>query len=228
MSPTAEQSRRELLALLEQGMPAPEPLRVPHEAHTRSRRSSVLILFGVLDQAPASECVPTVPSGLDVLLIRRSEALRHHPGEIAFPGGGVEPDDADATATALREATEETGLDPRGVEVLGSLPEVLIPVSRNLVTPVIGWWSLPSRTAADHSESVQVFRTPVAELLDPGARVTSVLHRGGAEYRGPAFMLSQRFGGHLLWGFTGMMLSQMFEELGWAVPWDPAREQPVV
>src|SRR5690606_21465694 len=83
------------------------------------RRSAVLILFGVLDDvlAESSQKAP-VTDDLDLLLTRRSDTMRHHPGQIAFPGGGAEAvDEGDATRTALREAQEETGLDPAGVEV---------------------------------------------------------------------------------------------------------------
>ncbi|MBL3699883.1 NUDIX hydrolase [Leucobacter luti] len=205
-------------------------LRFPPQgvlADTPLRRSAVLILFGALDRTPAAGGATTVPPELDVLLTRRAPRMRHHAGQIAFPGGGVEPEDRDTAHTALREAQEETGLDPSGVEVLGTLPEVHIPVSNNLVTPVVGWWRLPSAVAADHSESVEVFRTPVAELLSPPARGTSVLQRVGFSFRAPAFTLDERFGGHTVWGFTGVLLATMFDELGWAEPWDSERELPV-
>lgn len=187
------------------------------------RRSAVLILFGALDRVPARAPFPAVAPELDVLLTRRADRMRHHAGQIAFPGGGAEPGDRDAAMTALREAAEETGLAPAGVEVLGALPEVHIPVSNNLVTPVVGWWRLPSPVAADRSESVEVFRVPVAELLDPAARGTSVLRREGFTHRGAAFRLSPRLGGHIVWGFTGILLATLFDELGWNRPWDPAQ-----
>ena len=191
------------------------------------RRSAVLILFGALDRRPAEHGARTVPPQLDVLLTRRADGMRHHAGQIAFPGGGAEPHDRDAADTALREAAEETGVDPSGVEVLGSLQPVHIPVSNNLVTPVVGWWRRASPVAADHAESVEVFRAPVAEMLDPAARGTSVLRHGASTYRGAAFALGPHLGGHLVWGFTGMTLASLFDELGWSVPWDPHREFPV-
>lgn len=229
MARTADQARDELVAAIEGGF----DVALRRQTHTTLdrpvRRSAVLILFGTLDQVDAETGgVDTVPTELDVLLTRRADHMRHHPGQIAFPGGGVEAGDADMAATALREAAEETGLDPSGVDVLGVLPELHIPVSNNLVTPVVGWWRLPSAVAADHAESVEVFRVPVAELLLPSARGTSVLRSGPRTFRGAAFRLSPRFGGHTVWGFTGMLLSSLLDGVGWAEPWDQGREFPIL
>ncbi|WP_166983164.1 NUDIX hydrolase [Paramicrobacterium fandaimingii] len=190
------------------------------------RPAAVLILFGVLDEAPARDSSGPVPADLDVLLQRRSATLRSHPGQISFPGGRLEPHDEDAIAAALREAREETGLDPAGVDVIGTLPEVPLAVSNHTVTPVLGWWRHPSRVAAvDHAETVDVFRVPVADLLDPANRVTSVRRYGSRTFRAPAFTLAQS--DTLLWGFTGMVLSRLFDELGWTNPWNTARELTV-
>ncbi|QEE61057.1 CoA pyrophosphatase [Salinibacterium sp. dk2585] len=186
---------------------------------SRARRSGVLVLFGRLDAVPAS-ATGTVAGDLDVLLQRRAATMGHHPGQISFPGGGVEQQDADVTATALREAVEETGLDPAGVEILGTLPELPLAVSHNLVTPVPAWWTRPSDVAAiDHREAVDVFRMPVADLLDPENR-RSVVHRiEGRSFTTPAFQVGER----LVWGFTAIVLSNMFDALGWGVPWDESR-----
>ncbi|MFS2280751.1 CoA pyrophosphatase [Microbacterium sp. OR21] len=187
--------------------------------------ASVLILFGRLDSIPARTDHETVPDDLDVLLQRRAATLSSHPGQVSFPGGGYEDQDADAIATALREAQEETGLDPDGVEVLAALPEIPLAVSSFLVTPVLGWWRKPSRVAAvDHAETVEVFRVPVAQLLDPASRFTSVLRRDGYTYKGPAFDVD----GTIVWGFTAGILDALFDATGWAQPWDSAVERPVV
>ncbi len=187
------------------------------------RASAVLVLFGVLDHVAARTDHPVVAADLDVLLTRRSLTLTHHPGQVSFPGGGIDPGDAGPEAAALREAQEETGLDPTGVRVLGTLPPLPVTASRNLVTPVLGWWDRPSAVAAaDPAETVDVFRVPVADLVDPARRVTATLRHGGHEYRGPAFDV----GDVLVWGFTAFVLDRLLDALGWSVPWDETRTVP--
>lgn len=208
----AEAAREQLRALVDRG--AALGLRPPRDVGAQ-RRSAVLMLFGALDD---------VPPHLDVLLMRRSDGASHHPGQISFPGGGMEPQDrGDPARTALREAAEETSLVPSGVEVLGCFAEAHVPVSSNIVTPVLGWWRLPSEVTADHDESVEVFRVPVAELLDPAARGTTRHEMRGRVLSVPVFRLGERFGSHLVWGFTGLLLSSLFDRLEWTVPWDRER-----
>lgn len=236
MTTLAQHARHQLEAHFGPGYRIPFVTQGTAASTADARRSAVLILFGQLDEVPAiasataavdaaghaTDARPVVPE-LDVLLTRRSNTMRAHAGQIAFPGGGSEPSDASPAATALREANEETGLDPTGVDVLGTLPDIYIPVSNNLVTPVIGWWRRPSEIAADNTESTEVFRVPVAELIDPTHRGTSVLRVGHQTYYGPAFRLASHFGGHLVWGFTAMLLAGVFDSLGWAVAWDADR-----
>ena len=215
-------ARAELLAAVADhswGARIPQ-LADPHSAND----AAVLILFGVLDHIPAPTADAAVARDLDVLLQRRAPTLSSHPGQVSFPGGRVEPDDADAVATALREAEEETGLDPHGVEVLATLPVIPLAASNHLVTPVLAWWQSPSRVVAvDHAETVEVFRVPVAQLLDPATRFTSTLTRMGRTFSGPAFDVD----GTIVWGFTAMVLDALFEAAGWTVPWDAAVERPV-
>lgn len=194
------------------------------------RAAAVLMLFGVLDALPAerSAAAAAVPRDLDVLLVERASTLRAHPGQVAFPGGRLDPGDAGPIDAALREAHEETGLDPAGVEVLGTLGVVPLERSAHLVTPVLGWWRDPSAVQViDEAECAAVFRTPVAELLDPANRGVTVLRHGGSEWRGPAFELRGADGDQLVWGFTATLLDALFERLGWAEPWDRARELPL-
>ena len=121
--------------------PVPAPLRPPAG---RGRRAAVLLLFGESAEGP------------DVLLIQRSAKGRNHAGQPAFPGGGVDPDDGGPVRAALREAEEETGLDPAGVQVVGALPELYIWRSDNRVTPVLGWWHTPSAVHAASPDEVDV------------------------------------------------------------------------
>ena len=166
------------------------------------RESAVLVLFGEGADGP------------DLLLIQRASTVSSHPGQPAFPGGALDDTDADAVAAALREAEEETGLDPAGVHVLGSLPQLWLPPSGFVVTPVVAWWREPSAVGVvDPGEVERVVRVPVAELVDPANRV-SVRHSSG--FVGPAFAVR----GLLVWGFTAGLLSRMFALAGWERPWD--------
>ncbi|MGO4690064.1 NUDIX hydrolase [Glaciibacter sp. 2TAF33] len=219
MDRSPRNARYELQALCSRGLDwAVGPERTLPD-RSLARRAAVLVLFGVLDPAPAVSGV-AVARDLDVLLQRRSDTMGHHAGQIGFPGGGVEASDADLTQTALREAVEETGLDPAGVDVLGTLPPLAIPASNNLVTPVPAWWARTSEVAAvDHREAIDVFRMPVADLLEPAHRQTLVFRRGAQEFRSPAFTV----GDVLVWGFTALVLDRMFDAMNWAVPWDRER-----
>ncbi|GAA1961037.1 CoA pyrophosphatase [Agromyces allii] len=213
-------ARAELVALCERGLTwhADFP-RWGADAASR-RPAAVLVLFGVLDDLPARVGAPAVARELDVLLLRRAATLGSHPGQIAFPGGRIEASDDGPIAGALREAAEETGVDPADVEPLGTLAPLPVPVSNHLVTPVPAWWAKPSQVAAvDHDESVEVFRVPVADLLDPANRGNTQMAFEGRVYRGPAFTV----GGRVVWGFTALVLDRMFDELGWSEPWNPDR-----
>ncbi|GAA2039343.1 hypothetical protein GCM10009720_19820 [Yaniella flava] len=182
------------------------------------RDASVLLLFGSMDDRPATFDRTIVPKELDILLTQRSLALRNHPGQVSFPGGGQEPADDDATVCAVRETQEETGVDPTGIVPIGQLPTLPLPISNFRVTPVVGWWQHPNEMITTE-EATRVFRVPVGDLVDPKLRVTAVAtdrsHK--QRYGTPAFTV----GGTLVWGFTAMILDRVLELLGWAEPWDP-------
>lgn len=216
-----EGARAQLLAAASNGWGG----QIPELANpAAARHAAVLVLFGVLDRIPAATADAAVARDLDVLLQRRASTLSSHPGQVSFPGGRREAGDADPAATAMREAEEETGLDPTGVEVLATLPELPLAASNHRVTPVLGWWTKPSQVAAvDHAETVEVFRVPVAQLLDPANRYTSVVSWENVGFRSPAFDIE----GTIVWGFTATVLDRIFDAAGWTVPWDAAVERPV-
>jgi 8-oxo-dGTP pyrophosphatase MutT (NUDIX family) len=178
--------------------------RVPVPAD--GRRAAVLMLFG-----------EDTEHGPDVLLVERASTLRQHAGQVAFPGGGTDPDDADAVATALREAEEEAGVEPAGVVPLALLPDLFVPPSGFVVTPVIAHWERPVAVhAVDPAETAAVVRVPLSALADPANRLR-VRHPSGLV--GPAFSVA----GLLVWGFTGGLLSALLDLGGWARPWDITR-----
>jgi 8-oxo-dGTP pyrophosphatase MutT (NUDIX family) len=174
------------------------------------RESAVLVLLG------------EGPAGPDVLLIERAADMRSHAGQPAFPGGALDPGDDGAAAAALREAQEETGLDPAGVEVFATLPDLWLPPSGFVVTPVLAWWRSPSPVhAAEPAEVAAVHRVPVSELVDSANRLR-VTHPSG--YVGSAF----RVRGMLVWGFTAGLLDRLLVLAGWEQPWDRSRLEPYV
>jgi 8-oxo-dGTP pyrophosphatase MutT (NUDIX family) len=222
---SAREDLLELARRAESGsVAAPDPrwaaLTVDEE---RARKAAVLMLFGALDDVPATSGKPLAPADLDVLLLERAHTLGSHPGQVAFPGGSIDANET-AVQAALREAVEETGLDSSGVEVLGTLQQLGLAHSNFLVTPVLGWWRSPSPVrVVDYAESAQVFRIPVRDLLDPDNRVTATVHRAGRTFDSPAFTVN----GVVVWGFTGIVLSGLFDQLGWSVPWDRNRLHPM-
>jgi len=166
------------------------------------RHSAVLVLFG--DGA----------HGPDLLYIQRSQGLRRHPGQPAFPGGKLEASDDGPIAAALREAVEETGLDPAGVDVLTPMPEMFIARSEFRVVPVLGWWRTPSAVRpTDIGEVAAVERIAVAELADPANRLMMRFPGGRS---GPAFSI----GPMLIWGFTALLTDRLLALGGFERPWD--------
>jgi 8-oxo-dGTP pyrophosphatase MutT (NUDIX family) len=166
------------------------------------RASAVLVLFAVGRNGP------------DLLLIRRSEGLRLHAGQPAFPGGAIDAADDGPVAAALREAVEEVGIDPGGVDIVGTMPELFIPPTGFRVVPVIAWWRRPVAVSpVDPGEVAGVERVSVSELANPAARL--MMH-GPGEIMTPAF----RVAGMLIWGFTGVLIDRLIVLAGWERPWD--------
>jgi 8-oxo-dGTP pyrophosphatase MutT (NUDIX family) len=183
-------------------MDVPRVVRPPASG---GRRSAVLVLFG------------EGPDGPDLLYIQKNEGLRRHAGQPAFPGGKIEGGDDGPVAAALREAAEETGLDPAGVDVIGTLPELFLAASQFRVVPVLAWWRVPSAVRpVDIGEVAAVERISVAALADPANRLM-LRHWSGRT--GPAFAINSM----LIWGFTALITDRLLALGGWERPWDAGR-----
>jgi 8-oxo-dGTP pyrophosphatase MutT (NUDIX family) len=196
------------------------------------RHSAVLILFaggehvrgaggehvrgagGEHVRGAGGEHVRGWPDHADVLLLQRASTLRSHAGQVAFPGGATDPEDASTAATALREAMEEVGLRPETVDVLTELPAVYLPPSGFVVTPVLAHWRMPHPVGVvDVGEVAGVERVRIADLVDPANRFT-VKHPSG--YSGPGFAANNLF----VWGFTAGLLDRLLRLAGWEKPWN--------
>ncbi|WP_439522745.1 CoA pyrophosphatase [Marivita sp.] len=159
---------------------------------------------------PAGVLVPVLATagGADLLLTKRSSRLKHHPGQIAFPGGRQDDGDADAIAAALREAEEEVGL-PRGhVDVLGTLPTHET-VTGFLVTPVIGWIDQPFQIVPEPGEVAEVFRVPLVQVTD-GSQFTVQSRRWRGSRR---HYYTVPFGPYYIWGATARILRGLTQRM---------------
>lgn len=168
------------------------------------------------DPRVAAVLVPLVvrEEGVTVLLTQRADHLNDHAGQVSFPGGRHEPFDANATATALREAQEEVGLDPGRVEVLGSLPDYLTGTGFR-VTPVVGLVHPPFTVKADSLEVAEVFEVPLSFLMDPARHEVRVFRWEGGERRFFAmpYPRGDAAGDYFIWGATAGMLRNFYRFL---------------
>jgi 8-oxo-dGTP pyrophosphatase MutT (NUDIX family) len=178
------------------------------------REAAVLVLFSGPLSAPTGG---GVPDEADLLVTVRASTLRHHAGQAAFPGGASEPNDAGPVATALREAHEETGIDPNRLHPLATLERMFIAPSGFHVVPVLAYSPDPGPVAVvNEAETAIVARVPVRAFINPANRLMVYRPTLDRRFAGPAFLLNEM----LVWGFTGHVISAMLDLAGWAQPWN--------
>ena len=167
----------------------------------RPQARKAAVLLGLFDQ----------DGEMQLVFIRRASTLRAHSGEIAFPGGAVDASDSSPVMTALREAHEEIGLDPAGVDVLGILAPVFTIVSNFLITPVVAF--LPQGLGTLHlqaSEVTELILAPLRGLANPTIFHTEEWTRGGLTRT----VYFYEYGHHTIWGATARMLNALLGVLG--------------
>lgn len=142
-----------------------------------------------------------------LVVVRRAAHLRRNPGQIAFPGGIIDPADADGRAAALREFEEELGLARERVRIIDRLDDVITLALSVTVTPYVGIIDPPVSFAHDASETASVHEIPLAEIYRPGALHRGVEHvvRDGTSYDVPSWIFDHD--GLHVWGATGRMLA---------------------
>ena len=167
----------------------------------------------LLTERPSSAASVLVPlveraDGMHMLLTRRTDHLRDHAGQVSFPGGRAEDADADAAATALREAEEEVGLRPHHVEVIGQLPTYTT-VTNFVVTPVVALVDPTATLALDSFEVAEAFEVPLSFLMTPANHHRHVMHHQDGDRR----FLSMPWQGHFIWGATAAMIRNFYRFL---------------
>ena len=165
-------------------------------------------LFNNLREAAVLVPILRRPAGYTVLLTVRAETLRNHRGQVSFPGGRRDADDATLAACALREAEEEVGLESARAEIIGYLDDYPT-TTRYRVTPVVALVQPPERFRIDAGEVAEVFEVPLAVLLDSSRYETKVLSKQGLNV--PFYEVNHE--GYRIWGATAGMLKDLCRKL---------------
>lgn len=166
--------------------------RVAHLKQKQLRKASVLIGFVEREH------------GLNVIFTRRARHLKHHPGQISFPGGKYEISDSDLAETALRETYEEVGIEKDKIEIFGQMPE-LVTVSKFTVTPFLAFVSPDYKTQIDSNEVDELFEVPASIVLDKNHLHSHKFQVNNFSHR--VFGLSYQH--HFIWGMTAQIIHAM-------------------
>lgn len=176
--------------------PSPRPLARPPDRAGSPGTGAVLLVLYERFSAP------------HVLLIRRRDDLKYHPGQISFPGGRQEPGE-EPVDTALRETAEEVGLPRRSLDVLGALAPIYISPSDFIVYPFVAWHEGQPVFTVQTSEVAEILETPLGLFLEPAIGSTEIRIERNTELTVPFY----RLGPHKVWGATAMIISELLERL---------------
>ncbi|NOH80568.1 CoA pyrophosphatase [Vibrio sp. RE86] len=166
--------------------------RVSHLEQSSLRKASVLIGFVERE------------NGLNVLFTKRARHLKHHPGQISFPGGKFEQDDSILSETALRETFEEVGIERHQISIFGQMPE-LVTISQFTVTPFLAFISPDYKSQIDKNEVDEVFEVPAKIVLDRKQLHSQQFQVNNFSHR--VFGLNYKH--HFIWGMTAQIIDAM-------------------
>ncbi len=175
-------------------MPPNRRLKAATGDKSRLKPSSVLLLLFEEDHE------------LYICLIKRPSTMKHHAGQVAFPGGRIEPGET-ALETALRETWEEIGVTPEKVEVLGSLSELFVDVSGFLIQPFVGWLTEKPLFTINKAEVEKTILFPLLQYKDKLEETE--LETVSGKLKVPCF----HFEGEIIWGATAMILAEFFDAM---------------
>ncbi|MFT3790012.1 MAG: CoA pyrophosphatase [Rudaea sp.] len=173
------------------------------------------VLLGAGARRPAAVLVALIDraDGLNVLFTQRTDGLSHHAGQVSFPGGAIDAEDADAIAAALRETREEIGVGGELIEPIGYL-DTFETISDYRVTPVVAWLDAAYQAVPNPGEVAEVFEVPLAHFLDPANKRSVRMKFREHERDIHEFV----YAGQRIWGATAAMLLNFAKRLEAAAP----------
>jgi len=156
----------------------------------------------------AAVLLPLFKKGDDchLLFTRRSDQVKHHKGEISFPGGAVDEEDLELINTALREAHEEIGLEKSDVQIIGILDDI-VTITQFIVTPIVGLFPYPYPFKVSEVEIAELIEVPLSSLLDEKCLSTEEIIRSGQK----EVVFAYQYGKHIIWGATARILKQFLD-----------------